>query len=329
MRSITRRQLLGLIAISVGTVAMRVPVATAASGAYPSRPIKLIAPFAAGGGTDTLARRIIPFLGDGIGERMVVENKPGANSILATMSAVQSAPDGYTLLLQTNSLIVNEFIQKDLAYSRERDLVPISLVARTPHVLIVSNNTPVKNVQELIAYAKRQPQGLSYGSAGIGSTNHLAAELFAKLTGVKMVHIAYKGSSEYIRDLQPGIIQLVFAGADQASVLVKSGSVRALATTGATRISALPDVPTMKEAGVPLEMYSWTGFFAPAKTPPEIVQKLSRALQTACHDQHVRQLLPTYELVGSSPEEFSSFLARERTQVAGVVQGIGSEAIRQ
>jgi len=296
---------------------------THAEEPYPSKVIKLIAPFAAGGGTDVFARRFLPQIGGGIGSKVIIENKPGANSIVATQAVVQAPPDGYTLLLQTNSLIVNPFLLKELPYDTFQDLAPVSLVARTPHVLVVSNSLPVKSVRQLVDYGKAHPDTLNYGSGGIGSTNHLAGAVFAKLAGIKMEHVAYKGASEYMRDLTPGTISLVFAGADQAVTLAKSGKVRALATTGANRLPDLPDVPTMAEAGFPLEMYSWTGFFAPAKTPQPIIDQLSRDMRAAAQSPQVRKQFSTYELIGSTPEQFADFLNTQTAQVGGLLSELG------
>jgi len=260
---------------------------------------------------------------------VIIDNRPGANSILATQTVVQAAPDGYTLLLQTNSLVVNPFIQNKLPFDTFRDLVPVSLVARTPHVLIVSNSMPVKTVRELVEYAKAHPELLNYGSGGIGSTNHLAGAMFAKLAGITMEHVAYKGSSEYMRDLTPGTINLVFAGAEQATTMAKAGTVRALATTGAKRLPELPDVPTMAEAGFPLEIYSWIGILAPARTPAPIVNKLAQELQAAARNPKVAQALSPYELIGSTPEEFGEFLKKESVQVGTLLKGLGLAARSQ
>ncbi|HSV78507.1 MAG TPA: tripartite tricarboxylate transporter substrate binding protein [Ramlibacter sp.] len=294
---------------------------------YPSRTIKLIAPFAAGGGSDSFARRIVPFLGEGMADQMIVENKPGGNSILATMAVVQAPPDGYTILLQQSTIIVNPFLQKDLPYDRERDLAPISLVARTPHALVVSNTLPVKSVKELVEYAKANPGKLNFGTGGIGTNNHLAAELLMKAAGIKMEHVAYKGASEFVRDLIPGLLHIGFPGAEQAATLAKQGSVKVLAVTSAKRSSLLPDTPTLAELGYPsVELYSWTGFFAPIKTPKEIVQKLARAFQAATRNPKFRELTPSYELLSTTPEQFADFLKKEHAQTAILLKNVDLSA---
>lgn len=289
---------------------------------YPSRPIRMLVPFAPGGGTDNFARRFLPQLGAGLSEKIFIENKPGANAILATQAAVTSPPDGYTLLLVTNAVTVNPFLQKDLPYDALRDLQPISLVARTAHVLLVSNSLPAKNVRELVDYAKARPGGLNFGSGGIGSTNHLAGELFGKVAGVRMEHIAYKGASEYLRDLTPGTIQVVFGGADQAIQLSKAGTVRALAVTGGKRLIELPDVPTMAEAGYPLEIYSWTGFMASTKTPKHVIQLLAHAMQTVAIQPEVRRQFSPYELIGSTPEQFDAFLKKDQRDLGSLLKSL-------
>ncbi len=251
---------------------------------------------------------------------MIVENKPGANSIIATAAAIQAPADGYTLLLQTNSLVVNPFVVKNIPFDYQKQLIPITQLSRTPHVLVVSRSVQAKSIRELVEYAKANPGKLNYASAGIGSTNHLAAELFSKAAGVKMEHITYKGSAEVLRDLQPGTIQVFFAGADQAATLTHSGVARALAITSAKRNASLPDVPTFAELGLGVEIYSWTGVFAPAKTPAAIVQKLARAMQAATRENKVREMLSAYEMIGSSPDEFATFLKKEQASVGELLK---------
>ncbi len=289
---------------------------------YPAKPVRVLIPFAAGGGTDGFARKFLPQLGGGLGEKIFIENKPGANAILATQAAAAAPADGYTLLLVTNAVTINPFLKQDLPYDAARDLQPISLVARTAHVLLVSNTLPVKNVRELVDYAKSRPGGLNFGSGGIGSTNHLAGEMFGKVAGVRMEHIAYKGAAEYLRDLTPGTIQLVFGGADQAIQLSKAGTVRALAVTGSKRLSELPDVPTMGEAGFPLEIYSWTGFMTSSKVPKTLVQSLAQAMQTAAQRQDVQKLLSPYELIVSNPDQFAAFLEKDKQALGTLLKGL-------
>ncbi len=327
MTTLNRRRVLKTAAASAslfvtGTSAL-------AQESYPTRPIRMITPFAAGGGTDVLARRLVPFLGEGLADRVVVENKPGGNSILATTAVTQAQPDGYTILLQANTIIINPILQKDLPYDREKDLTPITLFGRTAHALVVSNTLPVKSVKELVEYGKANPGKLNYGTGGIGTSNHIAGELLVKATGVKMEHIAYKGSSEFLRDLIPGLIHIGFPGIEQAAQLQKQGSVRVLATTSASRSSLLPDTPTMAEAGFPFEIYSWTGYFAPAKTPADIVQKLSRAFQTAARNPKLRETAPSYELIGSTPAQFADFLQKEHTQLSNLLKTVDLKSVSQ
>lgn len=320
MKSLNRRAALN--SITGALLASGLPLSQAQE-AFPSRPIKLIAPFAAGGGSDSFARRIVPFLGEGLADQVIVENKPGGNSILATMAVVQAPSDGHTILLQQSTIIVNPFLQKDMPYDRDRDLVPITLSARTPHALVVTNSLPVKSVKELVEYAKANPGKLNYGTGGIGTNNHLAAELLAKTAGIKMEHVAYKGASEFIRDLVPGLLHLGFPGAEQAAQLQKQGSVRVLAVTSARRNPLLPDTPTFAELGFPaVELYSWTGFFAPARTPKEIVQKLARAFHGATRNPKFRELTPSYELLAYTPEQFAEFLKKEHAQTAALLKNV-------
>jgi tripartite-type tricarboxylate transporter receptor subunit TctC len=313
----SRRTVLSVLLMTLGTVHLPTHAQD-----YPAKPIRVLVPFAAGGGTDGFARRFLPQLGGGLGEKFFIENKPGANAILATQAAATAPADGYTLLLVTNAVTVNPFLKQDLPYDAARDLQPISLVARTAHVLLVSQALPVKNVRELVDFARARPGGLNFGSGGIGSTNHLAGEMFGKVAGVRMEHIAYKGSSEYLRDLTPGTIQLVFGGADQAIQLSKAGTVRALAVTGSKRLSELPDVPTMSEAGFPLEIYSWTGFMASSRTPKAIVHSLAQAMQAAAQRQEVQKMLSPYELIVSNPDHFTSFLEKDKQALGALLKGL-------
>ena len=312
-----------LLLATAGTVLCCIVQAADAQEGYPSKPIRVIVPFGAGGGVDAFARRFMPFVGGGIGSRVVVDNKPGANTIIGTQATVQSAPDGYTLLAQTNSVVVNLFTQKDLPFDTFKGLMPVSLLARAPHVLVVTNSLPVKNVRELVDYAKANPNKLNFGSGGLGSTNHLAGEMFKKNTGIKMEHIAYKGANEYLRDLEPGVISIAFAGSEQATALVKAGRARALATTGANRLSELPNVPTMAQAGYPLEIYSWQGYFVPAGTPRPIIDKLSKEMQAAARNPKLREQLPAHELLGTTPEAFAEFLKKETDQVGAQLKDLG------
>jgi tripartite-type tricarboxylate transporter receptor subunit TctC len=293
---------------------------------YPSKPVHVLIPFAAGGGQDAFARIFVPLLTGDVGKRAYIDNKPGGNSVIATEITVHARPDGYTLLQQTNSFTANPVLLKTLTFDSRKDLTPVSLVARTPHVLIVNSKLPAQTVQEFIDVAKSSKTTLNYGSGGIGSTNHLAALLLAKAIGVEMEHIAYKGSSEFIRDLVSGEIQLALGGSGQATSLVKGGGkVRALAVTAASRLPSLPDVPTFKELGLEVEIYSWTGYLAPAKTPSDIIEKLSSIMQATCRDPKVREKFPEHELIGSTPAEFARFLADDFTATAELLKSVKLE----
>jgi tripartite-type tricarboxylate transporter receptor subunit TctC len=287
---------------------------------YPTRSIRLIVPFSAGGGVDVFARAFCPHIGAGIGPRFVIENRPGSNTVLATQTVAQAAPDGYTLLEQTNSLTINPVLPGvKLPYDTLGDLVPISLIGRMAHLLVVNNDVPAHSVADLIKLAKAQPGKLNYGTGGGATTNNIAAVMFQKQAGIKLVHVPYKGASEYINDILAGNIQLVFAGGAQGADLAKAGKVRALATTGKNRVPELPNVPTMAEAGFPgFEIYSWHGMLAPTGTPEAVISLLATEIRKAVNAPAVKKALGAYELIGSTPAEFGDFLRSEIKQLAPI-----------
>lgn len=321
MPTIDRRRFLHL-----GAAAGALLVGTRASLAqddYPNDKIRLLVPFGTGGGQDEFARRFIPLLPEPFGASIYVDNRPGGNGILATEMAVKSDPDGYTLLQHTVSFTVNPLLNKSLKFDPLADLAPISLVARTPHVLIARKDLPANTIEELVAYAKENPGKLNYGTGGVGSTNHIAALLFEKANGIEMEHIVYKSASEYNNDLLGGRIDLVFAGSASSAPLVSAGSVRAFGLTGDKRTALLPDVPTFVELGMPdVTIYSWTGYFAPAGTPDAIIDRLSTAMQTTCHDPEAQKLFPAHELVGTTPAEFRDFLVTDSERMSEILKNV-------
>jgi tripartite-type tricarboxylate transporter receptor subunit TctC len=315
LRALNRRSVL-MAALTAPALALPWRTARAQAEIYPSRPIRVLIPFAAGGGQDEFARRFLPLLGGGIGSRVIIDNRAGGNGVLATEAVARAQSDGYTLLQQTNSFTTNPALMRRLPYDTLKDFRPISLAARTPHVLLVNKDFPANNVAELVAYATSRAERLNYGSAGIGSTNHVAALMFEKATGLSMEHVVYRGAAEFNNDLIAGRIDLVFGGSTQAVALVEAGLVRALGATAASRLDALPGVPTLREAGFDVEIHSWTGYLAPARTPDAIVAKLSAAIQAACADPRIRAQFPTHELVGSTPQQFAAFVQHELEQLA-------------
>jgi len=296
---------------------------------YPSRPIRLIVGFAPGGGVDINARMLAPRLTEHLGQQVVVENVPGAGTNIANERVAKSAPDGHTLLINTAAVAINMSLYRNLPFDTLRDFAPVSVFSESPNVLVVNAKLAAQNVKELVAMARSAPGKLNYSSAGVGTTQHLAAELFKLRTGTFIVHIPYKGTAPSMTALIAGEVDLSFANIPSIQGHLKSGRLRALAATAARRDPQLPEVPTMKEAGVEgVEVVVWYGVLAPAGTPREIVQKLSEGVQRATRDADVRKRMVEQgaEPVGSTPEEFAKLLRQEVARWAEVVKISGARA---
>ncbi|HET6491458.1 MAG TPA: tripartite tricarboxylate transporter substrate binding protein [Burkholderiales bacterium] len=293
---------------------------------YPTRAVRIIVPSSPGGGTDILSRLLTPGLSERLGQTVVVDNRPGAGSIIGNDIVAKAAPDGYTLLMGISTLAILPSMHKKLPYDAMRDLAPISQAIAAPNILVVHPSLPVKTVKELIALAKKRPGELNFASAGLGTNPHLSMELFLSMAHIKMVHIAYKGLGPALVDLLAG--QVVVATSTMLAGLphVKSGRLRALGTTGAKRSSVLPNLPTVAEAGVPgYEAVQWYGLFAPAKTPKEIIAKLHGAMVGVLQNPAIKDKLSTdgAEPVGNTPEEFARFLRSETEKWGKVVRTAG------
>lgn len=293
---------------------------------YPTRPVRIIVPSSPGGGTDILSRLVAPGFSERLGQTAVVDNRPGAGSIIGNDLVAKAVPDGYTLLMGISTLAILPAMHKKLPYDAMRDLAPITQVISAPNILVVHPSLPVKSVKELIAFAKKRPGEINYGSAGLGTNPHLSMELFLSMTDLKMVHVAYKGLGPALVDLIAG--QVVVATSTMLAGLphVKSGRLRALATTGAKRSNSLADLPTVSEAGVPgYEAVQWYGLFAPAKTPKEILAKLHDAMTGVLQSRTIKDKLSHdgAEPVGSTPDEFARFLRSETEKWGKVVRSAG------
>lgn len=302
-------------------------VAHVAAQDFPTRPIRLIVPFPPGGATDLTARFFADRVAKNIGQPIVIDNRPGGNTIIATQAVVRAQPDGYTLLWQTNNLTGNPFLYKNkkLPFDTMKDLVPISLLARGPHVLAVTPSLPVKNVAELIALAKSEPEKLMIGSTGIGTVNHLAGAMFNTQAGIKMSHIPYKGASEAMPDLIQGRLQVMFPSAMGLDGYVEAGQVKALAVTGSKRSTTWPDVPTIAEQGLPgYEIYIWWGVLAPANTPAAIIDKLNAEFVKAGKELLSDPRAKDFEVVGSTPEEFTDFLNADLAKMSKIISAAGA-----
>ena len=287
-------------------------VGTASAQSYPTKPIRLIVPFAPGGNVDITARAVAPAIGEVLGQPVVVENRVGAGGTIGADAVAKAAPDGYTLLMGSNSTVsVAPALYPKNPYNPVRDFAPVSILATVPFVLVTNPSVPVKNVGELIALAKAKPDYLSMASAGTGSSNHLVGELFGSITGTRLTHIPYKGSGPAQVDLTAGQVNVMFDQLTSALPNIKAGKLRALAVTSPARSPSLPDVPTFAEAGVRnFELANITGILAPAGTPADIVAKLYAASVKALSMPAVRERLAALGVdpVGSSPAEFAAFI---------------------
>ena len=303
--------------------------APAAAQTYPSRPVRLVVGFPPGGGVDINARLLAPKLAEYLGQQFVVDNRPGAGTNIANELVAKAPPDGSTLLLNTAALAINMSLYRNLTFDALRDFAPVSLFSESPNVLVVPAKLPIISVKELVAQAQAAPGKLNYSSAGVGTTQHLAAELFKLRTKSFIVHIPYKGSAPSLTALMAAEVELSFANIPAIQAHVKSGRLRALAVAAPRRDPQLPEVPTMKEAGVEgVEVAVWYGVFAPAATPKEIVQTLANAIIRATRDPETRRRLLEQGAVpvGNTPEEFDKLMREEVSRWAEVVKVSGARA---
>src|SRR5256885_1338226 len=308
--------------------ALAIP-ASAHAQVYPARPVRMIVAYRPGGGTDIVGRMVAQKRGESRGRSVVVENRGGASGNIGTELAARAAPDGYTILMGNvapNAINVNLF--KNLPFDPVADFAPVSLVASTPNMLVVHPSTPARTVQELIALAKAKPGTLNFASAGVGSSSHLAGELFRVLAGAAIVHVPYKGAGPAMVDVLSGQVQLYFATMPAAMPHVKSGKLAPVAVTSARRSQALPDLATIAESGVPgYEASTWYGALAPAHTPPAVIARLHAEIVKVLADPALRARLADqgFEPVGNSPEEFGAYI---RSEIAKWGKAIPDAGIR-
>jgi len=293
---------------------------------YPNKPIRMLVPFTPGGGTDILARIVAGKMSESMGQQVIVENKPGANTLVASEAVAKAAPDGYTLLMQTNNLASNPTLyQGKMTFDTLKDLVPVALVAGNPHVLVVHPSVPAKNLKEFIALAKAKPKTITFASAGSGTVNHLSGELLSMLSGIEMVHVPYKGSGSVMPDLLGGHVNALFAAMPTVTQHIKDGKLRAIAVTTPRRFRNLPDVPTIAELGYAgYDFSSWFGVLAPGGTPQPIIAKLNAEIVKALKDPAVQQKLDNYEIFGSTPDEFGAFIRNEIDKTAKIIKASGA-----
>ena len=294
----------------------------AAAQQFPDRVVKLVVPFAVGGGTDALAREIAPQLGEALGQPVVIENRGGAGGNIGSDAVAKSPPDGYTLLLGSNSLSINAALYPKLPFDAVKSFTPIGIAATAPLVLVIRSDTPIRTVRELVAEAKARPAAMNWSAPGNGTPHHLASELFNKMTGANITHVQYKGGGPAINDLLGGHTQAAILTYSSVKSFIAVGKLRPLAVATSVRTPLLPDVPTIAESGVPgYEVNLWYGLFAPAGTPERVVKVLNAALNKvlADKDAQTRFAAQGYELKPGSPQSLSSLLTSDLAHSAKVI----------
>ena len=295
---------------------------------YPVRPVRMIVPFSPGGATDVPARILAQRLSEALGHQIVIDNRPGAGAVLGTDAVAKAPPDGYTLLLTATTHVISASLYKKLPYDAIRDFAPVMLIGSGPNVLAVHPSLPAKNVRELIALAKARPGKIDYASSGNGSAQHLFGALFMSLADIRMMHIPYKSSAPATTDLIAGQVSVGFPGIALVLPHTKAGRLRALAVTSAERSKAMPDVPSIAEAGVPgFAATLWLGLLAPKGTPPEIVQKLYDEIAKLLRQPEVESayLATGTDVTISNPEQFGRFVQAEYDKWAKVIRTIGAQ----
>ena len=293
---------------------------------YPSRPIRVVVPYSAGGSSDGPMRVIAQEMSKQLGQQMVVENKPGQGAMIGSAEVVKAPPDGYTLLLASNPNAISASLYSKLTHDPVEDFAPISLLASEQAVLLVHPSIPAKNLQEFIAYAKERP-GLDYSSSGNGSAQHLFMAMFLSMTGLQMNHIPYKGSAQAVTDLLGGQVAAAMPGLAAMRGHIREGRARALAVTGARRASAAPEIPTMIESGLKgYELYVWMGILAPKGTPAAVIERLHREFTVALRAPAVKSFMESaaIEPVGSTPAEFGAFFREEKARWARIIKETGA-----
>lgn len=310
---ISRARLPRAIPLALAGAALLLAGLPAHADAWPSKPVRMVVSYPPGGTVDAVARIIAPRLSAKLGQPVVIDNRGGAGGAIGGDLVAKSAPDGYTAMLDASNHAQNPALRK-MPFDTLRDLAPVSLLVRVPNVLVVNPAAPIKSVPDLIAQAKAKPGGINYASSGNGSAQHLAGELFASMAGVQITHVAYKGGGPALTDVMSGHVPAFFASLASSLPFIQGGKLRALAVTGKARSPALPQLPTVSEAGLPgYEVYEWNAVFVPAGTPAPVVERLSKEVAATLREPEVRTRLEALgaEVIGSSPAELDSFRRAE------------------
>ncbi|OAK60191.1 LacI family transcriptional regulator [Variovorax paradoxus] len=290
--------------------------------AWPDKPIRMVVPYAAGGGADNTARIVAQQMSAALGRQIVIDNRPGAGGVIGEDNVAKAAGDGYTVLYDASAFSVNPALRK-LPFDATKDFIPVSLVATAPQILVVPENAPYRTVAEFLDFARKNPGKLSFASAGGGTGSHLAGEALNEQAKVNLMHVPYKGGAPALTDLMGGQVSAYFGNVASTLGYVKSGKLRALAVSSTRRVPALPDTPTLGESGLPgYNVVEWNGVFLPKGTPPDIVQKLGKAVQAAVNDPTVRQKLLQLGLepAGTTPAAFARFVQDETSRVSALVR---------
>jgi len=313
------------------TVTVAVALAAAAgvqAQEFPTKPLRIVVPFAPGGPTDIVARTVGQRVSEALGQSVIVDNRPGAGGVVGADLVAKAPADGYTTLLcSTGAMAINPGLMAKMPYDSVRDFAPLSLVVTLPYLLLVSPSSSLNSVKDLVALAQAKPGAVNYGSAGVGSTSHLAGELFRSMARIQMTHVPYKGSALATTDLIGGQLQTLFDAVAVSLPLVRGGKVRPIGISTLKRSSLVPDVPTIHESGVAnFEVLTWHGFCAPAHTPARVVAKLNDAIVKAVNHAETRQRLVGIgaDVVGSTPEEFGRFVKAELTKWSKIIKESGA-----
>src|ERR1043166_7006733 len=296
---------------------------------YPTKTIRFLGGNPPGGGSDIMARSVSQRLSEGLGRQVVVDNRPGANANIAAEAAARSAPDGYTMVLISAPHAVSKALYRNLAYDLERDLTPIALIGTVPHALIVHPSLPARSVKELIALARARSGQLIVASAGVGATDHIAAQIFASMAKVKYVHVPYKGTAPAMVDLVSGQVAAIFASMPSAVPYVRNGRVRCLAVTGAKRAQVMPEIPTIAESGLPgYELTTWYGIMFPAGTPREIIARMNTEINRVTTLPDVRERLAAVgaEALGGTPDDYGAVIKSDVARFTKLVKDAGIQA---